>query len=100
MVCCVQVMFSLKPNRKSPASQKLFHKLKADITEIHTVRCPFPLLIPKIILCHEASLITTIKYKALTFIKALSHPAERAILEPALAKGKETLQILPSPASN
>lgn len=49
---------------------------------------------------HEASLITAIKYEAPTFIKVLSHTAGRAILEPALAKGKETLQILPSPASN
>lgn len=35
---------------EKPASQKLLHKLKADITEIHTVRCPFLHLIPKIIL--------------------------------------------------
>lgn len=99
-VYCLHNLFSpSKRKTQSPTSQKRLCNLKIDITKIHTLRCSFLFLIPKIILYHESSLITTFKYKAPTFIKVFSHTSRKGNTWTCV-KQRETLQIKLSPTSN
>lgn len=87
LVYCLQVIFSLKANeRQSPTFQECLHKLKIGITGICMFGWPFLFLNPKIIISYEASLLSNTKHKPL--LKCFQEPAGKAILEPALGKGK------------